>query len=204
MAKLTGNLGWTSVRRPIPPPRPMPDFSSRPRAAAFISAKTVGSFVPGLTRRAFEKFGFSTVSLITDWEKIVGARFAAYTEPQRLKWSRLPGALSAAPEETAARPGATLTLKVDAARALDIEYGAAQIIDRINTYFGYRAVAEIRLVQAPLTNVTASPRRGAAIAPRAATSPGRLAIADGGRGASLDSALERLAACVASRNMKLR
>ncbi|MGA7117204.1 MAG: DciA family protein, partial [Hyphomicrobium sp.] len=48
------------------------------------------------------------------------------------------------------RPGATLVLRVDAARALDIQYNARQIIERINAYFGYRAIAELRILQAPL------------------------------------------------------
>ena len=49
-----------------------------------------------------------------------------------------------------ARPGATLVLRVDPARALDVEYRARQIIERINAYFGYRAIAELRILQAPL------------------------------------------------------
>jgi hypothetical protein len=45
------------------------------------------------------------------------------------------------------RPGATLVLRVDPARALDVQYRAAQIMNRINAYFGYRAVDEVRIVQ---------------------------------------------------------
>ena len=52
------------------------------------TARTVGSFVARLTRPAFEKFGFSAATLITDWGTIVGADIARYTSPQRLKWPR--------------------------------------------------------------------------------------------------------------------
>ena len=48
------------------------------------------------------------------------------------------------------RSGATLVLRVDGARALDVQYRARQIIERINAYFGYAAVAELRIVQAPV------------------------------------------------------
>jgi hypothetical protein len=41
-------------------------------------------------------------------------------------------------------------LRVDAAKALDIQYRAAQIIERINAYLGYAAVAQLRLIQAPM------------------------------------------------------
>ena len=54
------------------------------------------------------------------------------------------------PRRSGARPGATLILRVDPARALDVEYKARQIIERINAYFGYRAIAELRILQAPL------------------------------------------------------
>ena len=41
-------------------------------------------------------------------------------------------------------------LRVDGARALDVQYKARQIIERINAYFGYRAIAELRILQAPV------------------------------------------------------
>ena len=48
------------------------------------------------------------------------------------------------------RSGATLLLRVDGARALDVQYKARQVIERINAYFGYAAIAELRIVQAPV------------------------------------------------------
>ena len=112
--------------------------------------RSVGTFVPKITQKVFEKFGFSTATLLTDWAIIVGADLAAYTAPERLKWPRgFEGATDTGEGETA-RAGATLMLRVEPARALDIQYKARLLIDRINAYFGYRAVAEIRLIQAPL------------------------------------------------------
>ena len=115
-----------------------------------IQGRAVGAYVPKLTRKAFEKYGFSTATLLTDWAIIVGADIAGYTAPERLKWPRgVEGATMSARRE-AGRPGATLMLRVEPARALDVQYKARQLIERINAYFGYRAVAEMRLVQAPL------------------------------------------------------
>ena len=112
--------------------------------------RSVGTFVPKITQKVFEKFGFSTATLLTDWAIIVGADLAAFTAPERLKWPR--GFEGAADDGDAGtgRAGATLMLRVEPARALDIQYKARLLIDRINAYFGYRAVAEIRLIQAPL------------------------------------------------------
>jgi hypothetical protein len=126
--------------------------AAKPRASAnYISAKAVGSMVPGLTRKAFERFGFSTATLLTDWAGIVGAHMARYTAPDRLKWPR--GGTDASDDEPAegpARQGATLVLRVDLGRGIDIQYKARQLIERINAHFGYRAVAEIRIIQAPV------------------------------------------------------
>jgi hypothetical protein len=115
-----------------------------------VSARAVGSFVPKLTRKAMEKYGFSAAALITDWPTIVGRDIAAYTVPQRLKWPRAVEAYSETEADSQGRPGATLILRVDAARALDVQYKGRQIVERINAYFGYRAVAELRIVQAPI------------------------------------------------------
>jgi hypothetical protein len=114
-----------------------------------VSARAVGSFVPKLTRKAMEKYGFSAAALITDWTAIVGCDIAAHAVPQQLKWPRALEVDSEPGAEAAGRPGATLILRVDPARALDVQYKGRQILDRINAYFGYCAVAKLRIVQAP-------------------------------------------------------
>jgi len=124
------------------------------RGVARSRARAVGSFVPTLTRKAFEKYGFSTATLLTEWSAIVGAELAAYTLPERLTWPKAgakgegTGEVSEAGER--GRGGAKLVLRVDTARVLDVEYRKHQIIERINAHFGYRAVAELRFVQAPI------------------------------------------------------
>ena len=131
-------------------PRDAVSFTRR-RPGGLFGGKAVGSFLPGLTRKAFEKFGFSAANLITDWAAIVGRDLAAVTAPERLKWPRQVerGEDDAAPAAKG-RPGATLVLRVDGAQALTVQYGARQIIERINAYFGYAAVAELRIIQAPV------------------------------------------------------
>jgi hypothetical protein len=113
------------------------------------AGKAVGAFVPGLTRKVFENFGFSTASLITDWARIAGNDLAEWTVPERVKWPPPVDSPEAA-GDAGARRGATLVLRVDPARALDVEYRTRQIIERINAYFGYRAVTDLRILQAPL------------------------------------------------------
>jgi len=128
-----------------PDARPLGNGGWRPNGA---KTRSVGEFLPALMRPAFEKYGFSSAAILTDWAALAGPELAAYTAPERLKWPRQkPG------EETAGKSrqtGATLVLRVTGARALEVEHRRPQIIERLNASFGYRAVAEIRLVQAPL------------------------------------------------------
>ena len=140
---------------------------ARPASRSRISARVVGAYVPKLTRKAFEKYGFSAASLLTDWPSIVGAEVAGFAAPERLKWPR--GV--AIREEVGAegRPGAVLVLRVDPARALDVQYKAQQILERINVYFGYRAVAELRIVQAPLAKRASVPAPQQIAKPRTLT-----------------------------------
>lgn len=118
-----------------------------------IPVPSVGAFVPKLTRKAFEKYGFSTATLITEWPTIVGTEMAAWTAPERLKWPRLAEDADGG-EPARSRSRATLVLRVDQARALDVQYKARQIIERINAYFGYAAVSEIRIIQGPVVQHT--------------------------------------------------
>jgi hypothetical protein len=120
------------------------------RSGGFVAARAVGSYVPKLTHKAFEKYGFAAAALITDWEVIVGKDMAAFTAPERLKWPRGVGFGEELDEIEAGRPGATLIVRVEPARALDVQYRAQQLLERINGHFGYRAVGELRILQAPL------------------------------------------------------
>lgn len=162
------------------------------RAKGYLSAKAVSSYVPKLTRIAFEKFGFSAATLLTDWAQIAGADLARYTSPERLKWPRAIGQSCGDDSSSTGRPGATLMLRVDPARALDVQYKTAQIVERINAYFGYRAVADLRIVQAAVTAAAPAARR---TAPAATPAPALDHVTD----PDLRAALERMQQSVMAR-----
>jgi hypothetical protein len=182
------------------PERHLPTRSAAPRP---VVARTVGSFVPRLTRPAFERYGFSAAALITDWETIVGADIARYTMPERLKWpKRVEWSGEEVSEEDRGRPGATLVLAVAAGRALDIQYKAAQLVERINSYFGYRAVADLRIVQVAHIKPPTAAAVPPAPPPPAAARPPReelLQITAPGLRAALERMAEGLGARMAHR-----
>jgi hypothetical protein len=163
---------------------------SPPQKRRGFGARAVGSYVPALTQKAFEAYGFALASLITDWRAIVGAELAAHTAPERLKWAR--GPRDTVPDPDGGRvQGAVLHLRVDPARALDVQYRTRMIIERINAYFGYAAVDQVRLIQAVVPQPIAGPAR----APPPAKTVDLPTVADDG----LRGALERLASAVAQR-----
>lgn len=118
-------------------------------------AKAIGAYVPKVARAAFERHGFPSADLLADWPEIIGAEYARITMPERLVWPR--GAEPAPDEDlpprgfkNARRVGATLVLRVEGPRAIEVQHNAPQLLERINVYFGYRAITELRLVQGPV------------------------------------------------------
>lgn len=156
--------------------RPRYAASAPMRQAGFISARAIGSYVPKLTHKAFEKYGFAAAALITDWAVIVGKEVASYTSPERLKWPR--GVDYEVEDANAGRPGATLIVRVEPARALDVQYRAHQLLERINGHFGYRAVAELRILQAPLPQRPTPPAPALPRASLPAAAPDLAGVAD--------------------------
>src|ERR1700730_3983770 len=99
---------------------------------------------------AFAKQGFASVELVTRWPDIVGAEIAAHSQPEKIQWPRPPQSRNA-PE-----PG-TLQLRVEGPAALEIQHLSGVILERVNQFFGWQAVAGVRLRQAPLAR-RAAPR----------------------------------------------
>ena len=118
-------------------------------------ATAIGAYLPKVAAAAFERHGFPSADLLAEWPEIIGAEFAAISAPERLVWPR-----GAEPEpgdarapvgfKNARRVAATLVLRVDGPRAVEIQHVAPQLLERINVYFGYRAISELRLVQGPV------------------------------------------------------
>ena len=102
-----------------------------------------------ITGRTMNRRGFSDSRMLENWSAIVGPQLAAMSQPVRL--SRRKSGRDG--EETA---GGVLTVKAEGAIALEIQHLAPQIIDRLNSYYGYAAIARLNIVQGPVT-VTLSP-----------------------------------------------
>ena len=107
--------------------------SSSPQALADVARKALGD--------AFAKQGFASVELVARWGEIVGPEIAAHSQPEKIQWPRTPA------EREARLPG-TLWLRVEGPAAVEIQHLAGVIAERVNQFFGWRAVADLRLRQA--------------------------------------------------------
>jgi hypothetical protein len=98
----------------------------------------LGAIVPSVTKTALDKRGFVQGEVIGRWREIIGERLAASTSPEKLTFPR------------GERSGATLYVRVSPGLAVEIQHDQPRILQRINAYFGYSAVARLKLVQAPV------------------------------------------------------
>ena len=80
--------------------------------------------------------GFVAVDILAGWHEIVGEELAEFCLPQKIDFPR------------GQKSNGTLYLNVaSGAFALEIQHREKFILEKINTRFGYQAVAKIKIVQ---------------------------------------------------------
>jgi hypothetical protein len=120
-------------------------------ASAKSGARAIGSYVAKALDPAARARGFATTALLSDWPVIVGRELAQFTMPDRVVWPRRRDETEVeAPKRGRRGEGATLVLRIEGPRAIEVQHRAGQILERVNAYFGYRAVTEMRILQAPV------------------------------------------------------
>ncbi len=116
-----------------PKPRPAkPRQYERPRGG---QARLIADLMPEIGRTAFRRFGFVQSSVVTRWPEIVGPRHARICSPEAIRFA--PGEKSEG----------ILQLVVVPAHSPLIQHVIPEIIERVNRFFGYNAVAKVKLRQ---------------------------------------------------------
>ena len=156
-------------------------------------ARAIGSYVARALDPAARARGFATTALLSDWPAIAGRELAQFTMPDRVIWPRRRDERVEAPARGHKSEGATLVLRVEGPRAIEVQHRSAQILERVNAYFGYRAVTEMRFVQAPIRRAKPRP------APKPPLPPYSLPKSAGIEDEGLARALSRLGAGAKSR-----
>ena len=128
--------------------------------------------------------------MLTRWAEIVGEHLAGLCLPVKVSYSRDRGL------------GATLVVHAEGARATEVEHLAPRILERVNQFYGYRAIARVKLTQTTPPAGFAEPRPGFASPPAAPGPAEERRAAELARGIEdepLRAALTRMGAHVLAR-----
>ncbi len=119
----------------------------RPRGGP---ARAIADLMPDVGRAAFRRFGFVQSSVVTRWPEIVGPKHSRICLPESIRFP--PGEKSEG----------VLQLVVLPAHAPFIQHVIPEIMERVNRFFGYRAVARVKMRQGEVKPPPASTPRPAA------------------------------------------
>ncbi|MFD1949480.1 DUF721 domain-containing protein [Sphingomonas arantia] len=181
----------TEPETPAPAPKPV-----KPRAAAKAkpavvperkrggAARAVADMLPDVGRAAFRRFGFVQSSVVTRWPEIVGERYAGVSSPESIRFPH------------GARSEGVLTLVVEGAHAVMMQHVAPAIVERVNRFFGYPAVARIAIRQGAAVRRPAPAKLRPAVAVSTEIGDSLRAIAD----PELRACLAGLAGALATSN----
>ena len=116
-----------SKRKPVNDDRPRRGY-----------ARSAGELVGDIGGVACKKFGFVQSSIVSRWHEIVGERYGKVSLPESIRFP------------TGKKSGGTLALLVEGAHAPLIQHLGPMIIERVNRFFGYEAVARVTFRQGRL------------------------------------------------------
>ena len=102
-------------------------------------ADTLGRSVSWITKPIFGKRGLAAGAIVKDWAKIAGSDLACYSQPERISYPRHE------------RIEGTLHLRIDhSSIAPELQHLEPLVLERINVYFGFKAVARLKFIHGPL------------------------------------------------------
>lgn len=79
--------------------------------------------------------GFAESDVLLRWPEIVGAELCTHCRPVKVSYS------------ASRQLGATLIVQTDGGHAPQVEMQAPTIVDRVNRFYGYRAVSRLKVTQ---------------------------------------------------------
>lgn len=97
--------------------------------------KKAGDIIGNISKPLFEKKGFIDAKIIANWKIIAGEEISKLCSPVKVSFT---------PNQ---KRNGTLYISIKSpAFSLEVQANQPRIIDKINSYFGYEAIAQIRIV----------------------------------------------------------
>lgn len=118
----------------------------RPRGSG---VRAIADLMPEIGRTAFRRFGFVQSSVVTRWPEIVGPTHARICAPESIRFP------------IGEKVDGILQLVVVPAHAPIIQHVIPEIIERVNRFFGYKAVAKVKIRQGEVKPPPAKPTTAA-------------------------------------------
>lgn len=148
--------------------------------------RALAALLPKIAAPAVRRRGFSAAEIVTRWDAIVGPALAVDCVPERISFAH------------GARMDGTLHILAFGPLALELQHMEPVLVERINTFCGYRAIARIAIKQ-----TARRPRRTRAVRqPPSAPDLARIADIESRTGTigdeALRTALNRLGAAVSA------
>lgn len=104
----------------------------------------VGAVVMPLARKILGRKAFAEADVLCNWKEIVGEEMASFSTPLKIDFKKNE------------RVKGVLHVEVSGgAFALELQLRSRFLIDKVNTFFGYEAIQQIKILQNP---VVASPQ----------------------------------------------
>ena len=142
----------------------MRDSAEAPRRG---HARRAGEIAGDVSGMAFKRFGFVQGAIVSRWKEIVGERYARVSVPESIRFP------------AGKKSSGTLSLVVEGAHAPLMQHMTPMIVERVNRFFGYEAVARISFRQGRVADSgPARPVRQAPVPVPAELGDGLRAIAD--------------------------
>ena len=98
-----------------------------------------GNTLPRGLKGILKKNGYNYSEIISKWSMLVGKDISKCSYPKSIKMKK-------------GSSNATLVIEIKRGDEIQIEYAKKEIMDKINSYFGYRLIGEIRLQTANSDN----------------------------------------------------
>ena len=104
--------------------------------------KKIGETLTRINKNYSSKFGKIEFLILSKWTQIVGIFFADHSEPDKI--SRITEEFNEFDEPIYKN---FLHVRVSPAAAVEFQHYKDTIIEKINSYFGYKAISDLRLQQ---------------------------------------------------------
>ena len=94
--------------------------------------RSFGNTLPRGIKQILKKNGYNYSEIISKWHLLVGKEISNISFPKSIKMKKR-------------NSSGTLILAIKRGDEINVEYSKREIIDKINSYFGYKLISEIRL-----------------------------------------------------------